>query len=80
MKKDKKISFNDLKPIAKKYLKEQKKAVLFLGIIIFTAIGLQLINPQIIRAFIDQILGESEKNNLYKLAFLLLECPFYNNF
>ena len=48
MKKDKKISFNDLKPIAKKYLKEQKKSVFFLGIIIFTAIGLQLIAVKII--------------------------------
>lgn len=70
--KDKKLNYSELKPVIIKYLKDQKINVLLLTLVIFIAMGLQLMSPQIIRAFIDYIIGGASKEKLYQLAFFFI--------
>ncbi|MBN1971105.1 MAG: ABC transporter ATP-binding protein [Candidatus Delongbacteria bacterium] len=73
---DKKIDINELKPLIKKYLSDQKSFVIILMLIIFAEIALQLVNPQVIRSFIDNILEGDKKDNLYKLAGIFIALSF----
>ncbi len=53
-----------------KYLKPQRKKVALLGLLLLSNIGLQLINPQILRHFIDQAIAGSAVETLVGLAAL----------
>src|SRR3954471_20140654 len=55
-----------------RYLKPLRLKVALLALLIFSTIGLQLLNPQIIRAFIDAALAKAEPRALLwaALAFL----------
>ena len=46
------------------YLKPQRKRTVILGILLFTGIALQLINPQILRYFIDTATGAYKSSTL----------------
>ena len=54
------------------YLRPQWPRVLLLGLLVFAAIGLQLANPQIARAFIDQAQAGEELDRLVRIAVLFL--------
>ncbi len=69
---NKKIKISELKPVIKEYLKDQKKSVLLLTLVIFVTMGMQLISPQIIRAFIDNIIEGAPKDKLYILALFFI--------
>jgi len=53
-----------------RYLRSQRKWVVLLGALILATIGLRLINPQILRSFIDAATGESDGGSLPRLALL----------
>src|SRR4051794_26306983 len=53
-----------------KYLKPLRLNVLLLALLIFTTIGLQLINPQIIRYFIDTAINQHAKEGVNQTLFL----------
>jgi len=72
MSKNKKINYSELKPIIIKYLQDQKKSVFLLTLVIFVTMGLQLMSPQIIRAFIDSIIEGASKDKLYMLALFFI--------
>ena len=54
------------------YLKPQWGAVLFLAMLLTSSIGLQLLNPQILRRFIDAVVAGREVAALIRLALLFL--------
>lgn len=58
--------------ILSKYLKEQKIKVAFLAIILIGGIALQLINPLIVRNFIDTALDNDNNSLLIKMAILYI--------
>jgi ABC-type multidrug transport system fused ATPase/permease subunit len=55
-----------------KYLKPLKLKVSLLTVLIFSSIGLQLINPQVIRAFIDTATAGGDQQSLLRAAFIFL--------
>lgn len=59
-----------------KYLKGQKRNVVFLVIIILLNVGLQLVNPQIIRYFIDEVQKGNGGKNLIIAACLFIGLAF----
>ena len=69
---NKKIKYSELKPVITEYLRDQKKSVLLLTLVIFVTMAMQLMSPQIIRAFIDNIIGGASKDKLYKLALFFI--------
>lgn len=54
------------------YLKPLKIKVLWLAVLIFASIGLQLINPQIIRYFIDTAIARGDYQTLLQAALIFL--------
>jgi len=54
------------------YLKPQWGAVLFLAVLLVSGIGLQLLNPQILRRFIDAVVAGREIAALIRMALLFL--------
>lgn len=54
------------------YLKPQWGAVLFLAMLLVSGIGLQLLNPQILRRFIDAVVAGREIAALIRMALLFL--------
>ncbi|MEM7536229.1 MAG: ABC transporter ATP-binding protein [Chloroflexota bacterium] len=54
------------------YLRPQQRSVLMLALLLLTQIGLQLINPQIVRYFIDTALAGGELSILIRAASLFL--------
>jgi len=72
MSEKKTIKLSELKPIIIKYMKDQKLSLTLLTLAIFVTMGLQLMSPQIIRAFIDHIIGGADKDKLYRLAFFFI--------
>lgn len=54
------------------YLKPLKFKVALLAILIFASIGLQLVNPQIIRYFIDTALEQGDDQKLFLAALIFL--------
>ena len=67
-----KISFRQYQNLLVKYLRTQWPRVILLAILLFTGIGLQLINPQIIRRFIDAAAVGDVLANLITLAILFI--------
>jgi ATP-binding cassette, subfamily B, bacterial len=55
-----------------RYLKPQGGRVAVLAVLLFTGIGLQLANPQVLRAFIDSVSGQSPGGSLGLFAGLFL--------
>jgi len=55
--------------LLRKYLKPLRFKVLLLALLIFTTIGLQLVNPQIIRYFIDTSINHQGKENVNQTLF-----------
>ena len=53
-----------------KYLRPQMRLVLVVAVLLFTNIGLQLVNPQILRYFIDEALAGSPLGRLITAAVL----------
>ena len=51
-----------------RYLRPLRRKVALLAGLIFGGIALQLVNPQIIRSFIDMALSDSHSQNLVALA------------
>lgn len=58
--------------LLKKYLQPQWKTTLLLACLLLTSIGLQLINPQIIRNFLDAAQAGAGSNQLLRAALLFL--------
>lgn len=54
------------------YLKPLRRKVILLGLLIFATIGLQLLNPQIVRYFIDAATAGSETGPLMQAALVFL--------
>jgi ATP-binding cassette subfamily B protein len=54
------------------YLKPQWAMSLLLAVLLFSTIGLQLINPQIMRQFIDTAKGSQPIDTLWRLALLFM--------
>ena len=65
-------SFNFYRKFLVRYLKPQRGKVLFMGLTLLTAIGLQLLLPQILRGFIDQTLSSAPPSSLAKLSLFFL--------
>ena len=57
-----------------KYLRQQKGIVALASVLILTNIGLQLVNPQIMRYFIDEAVAGSPLRNLMAAAGSLRGC------
>ncbi len=51
------ITWRDYRPLAGKYLAFQWPRLALLGVLLFTSIGLQVLNPQILRFFVDSALA-----------------------
>jgi ABC-type multidrug transport system fused ATPase/permease subunit len=66
------IPFRTYRDLLLKYLRPQWTRVLFLALLLAATIGLQLINPQIIRAFIDAAVAGAEARELTAAALTYL--------
>jgi len=55
-----------------KYLRPQGRRVSWMALLLLASIGLRLINPQIMRYFIDAALGDGEIDSLFTAAALFL--------
>jgi ABC-type bacteriocin/lantibiotic exporter with double-glycine peptidase domain len=63
-----KIPPRELSRFLGRYLRPRLPLVLALGVTLFTGIGLQLVNPQILRAFIDQATSGVAVESLIRIA------------
>ena len=63
-----KVSFRDYGRFLSRYLRPRLKLVATLGVALFVSIGLQLLNPQILRSFIDLARAGSAQSVLTRLA------------
>ena len=54
------------------YLRHQRARTAVLAILLFTGIGLQVVNPQIIRSFIDRAIAGDSTDNLIPIAILFM--------
>ncbi len=54
------------------YLRPQLRRVVLLAVLLFSGIGLQLINPQIMRGFIDSARSDVPQQHLFRLALLFM--------
>ena len=52
------------------YLRPYRLRVVVLAVLLFTGIAFQLINPQIVRSFIDQAIEGADQSDLIRLALL----------
>jgi ABC-type multidrug transport system fused ATPase/permease subunit len=58
--------------LLRNYLKPQIRRVLLLAVLLFSGIGLQLLNPQVIRRFIDAVQNGATQGALITLALIFL--------
>ncbi|UVI31587.1 ABC transporter ATP-binding protein [Paenibacillus spongiae] len=63
-----KVTIGQYYELLRRYLLPQKRALIGLALLLFTSIGLQLINPQIIRFFIDTAQSQGELKPLFYAA------------
>ncbi len=56
----------------RRYLKGRGVWITGLGVILFTSIGLQIANPQVMRIFLDQALAGAEQGGLQRLGLLFI--------
>lgn len=54
------------------YLRHQRAQTTVLTVVLFTGIGLQVLNPQIIRTFIDRAVAGDDTDNLIPIALLFM--------
>lgn len=66
------ISFHEYAVFLRRYLSARVPLVIGLGVVLFISIGLQLINPQIMRSFIDLARGGAENSVLVRLALIFI--------
>lgn len=62
------------------YLRPQRSRVILLGLMLSSSIGLQLINPQVLRYFIDQAVAEAPVATLLRAAALYMALALVNQF
>lgn len=62
------ISFREYARFLRRYMAAKVPLVIGLGITLFISIGLQLVNPQVLRSFIDTASAGAESNQLTSLA------------
>jgi len=67
-----KIRIGEYIKLLSRYLKPQLPQVVLLGFLLAGSIGLQLVNPQIIRYFIDTVTGDGTGKNLIYAALLYI--------
>lgn len=67
-----KISFQQYRDLFRTYLTPYKGQVLILGLLIFGNLGLQLLIPQIMRSFIDSVIGGAALTFLARLGVLFM--------
>ena len=67
-----KISFRQYRELLVRYLGPQRPLVLLLALLLFTNLGLQLVNPQILRRFIDSIGADTALGELIALALVFV--------
>jgi ATP-binding cassette subfamily B protein len=67
-----KISYTQYRSLLVEYLAPQKGRVIFLGVLLFANIGIQLINPQIIRHFIDITQTGADLSALTRVALIFI--------
>lgn len=67
-----KISFQQYRDLFRTYLAPHKGQVLVLGLLIFGNLGLQLLIPQIMRSFIDSVIGGAALTFLMRLGVLFM--------
>jgi ATP-binding cassette subfamily B protein len=70
------ISFGEYALFLRRYLRARLSLVTGLGFILLINIGLQLINPQILRSFIDAASAGAENSNLVRLALFFIGVAF----
>ena len=66
------ISFQDYLSFLRRYLKGRSLWLVGLGLILFTSIGLQILNPQLMRIFLDHALAGDELASLQRLGLLFI--------
>jgi ATP-binding cassette, subfamily B, bacterial len=66
------ISFQQYRDLFRTYLAPYKGQVLVLGLLIFGNLGLQLLIPQIMRSFIDSVIGGAALTFLMRLGVLFM--------
>jgi ATP-binding cassette subfamily B protein len=66
------ISLSEYAAFLRRYLSARVPLVIGLGITLFINIGLQLINPQVLRSFIDQARAGAENRLLVRLALIFI--------
>ncbi|MFB9329309.1 ABC transporter ATP-binding protein [Paenibacillus aurantiacus] len=66
------VSIRHYAALMRRYLLPQRGALAGLTALLFASIGLQLVNPQIIRFFIDEAQGEGAMEPLYYAAILFI--------
>lgn len=67
-----KITYQQYRTLLARYLGPQKARVITLGVLLFANIGIQLINPQIIRRFIDHTQSGADTATLTRLAIIFI--------
>jgi ABC-type multidrug transport system fused ATPase/permease subunit len=60
------------------YLRPQSRRVLILAGLLFASIGLQLLNPQILRSFIDTATAQGSQRDLFMAALLFIGVALVN--
>lgn len=66
------VSIRHYAALMRRYLLPQRGALVGLTVLLFASIGLQLVNPQIIRFFIDEAQGQGDLEPLYYAAILFI--------
>ena len=74
----KEIPLKQYSDLLAKYLKPQTGRVIILAVLLLTSIAVQLINPQIVRFFIDTASARSIRANLDKRRFALPGMAIFN--
>jgi ATP-binding cassette, subfamily B, bacterial len=60
------------------YLRPQSRRVLMLAVLLFASVGLQLLNPQILRAFIDTATTQGSQRDMFIAALLFIGVALAN--
>jgi ATP-binding cassette, subfamily B, bacterial len=66
------VSFGEYVRFLRRYLRPRMHLVIILGVMLFFSIGLQIVNPQILRSFIDSAQAGGEDALLTRLALLFI--------
>ena len=72
------MTFKDYWYLLVDYLRPQRLKVVWLALLVLAGIGLQLINPQILRYFIDTAITGDTSANLIGIALLFLGIGLLN--